>query len=77
MQAQGGRGAWGCSAAPLDAAPRRMKTRGQGEDGRRSHEGGVQSKGARVGSGGTRLESQYNYLKTGFWKQNPQNRSVS
>ena len=33
--------------------------------------------GARVGSGGTRLGSQESDLKTGFWKQNPQNRSVS
>lgn len=61
-QLQGGCRARGVgSAAPLDAAPMRMKTRGQGEDrSAGATRERVQGQGARVGSGGTRLESQYN-----------------
>ena len=70
MPVQGGRG-----GTTLDVAPAR--TRGHGEDRSDGATREGTGPGARVGSGGTRLGSQESDLKTSFWKQNPQNRSVS
>lgn len=52
MQVQGGRGVWGCSAAPLDAAPRRMKTRGKGKTGAGATREGYRARGLGWAQGG-------------------------
>lgn len=65
MQAQEAAGV-GVLCGP-SGRPTPRKNEDQGREGRRrSHGRGYRARGLGVGSGGTRLESQYNYLKTGF-----------